>query len=414
VQAAIEARSVSHGTRAGDAAVRDVSLTVGLGELTAITGGSGSGKTTLLDALSGRRPPASGSVIRHPAAGPGPSGPSGYVPAGDVLPPDLPLARALRYTAALRAVPGGGRSGEQLVRTALGATGLAERAPVLCGDLSPGERKRAAIAAELMSRPAQLFLEEPTAGLDPAQAAEVLRLLRRLADDSLTVVLTTGSPLDTARCDKVAVLAAGGHLAFFGTPAAAQGYFGADSLEEIYERLAGLGDPAAAWSRRFAHFPPAGAGFVPAARPPGPAFPLPDSAGPLSAGRVNGTRLPGEPDDRGPVTGPWPAVRNEDPARLLRTRPPARPVPDRPGNCSCWPNVTPRYWSARPRPAWSRWPLRWRCCSRLPRWPAPARWTRPAPPGPGWCSAGTASVSLTARRWPAANSVCCGPSVSRA
>ncbi|MGH3253390.1 MAG: hypothetical protein ACRDOI_45215, partial [Trebonia sp.] len=79
-----------------------------------------------------------------------------------------------------------------------------------------------------------------------------------------------------------------GHLAFFGTPAAARGYFGAYSLEEIYERLAGLGDPAAAWSRRFFQFSRtrAGATPVPATpRAPGPAVLVPDQAGPHSAGR---------------------------------------------------------------------------------------------------------------------------------
>ena len=200
--------------------------------------------------------------------------------------PVLPLARALRYTAALRGGPQ--RLMTAAASEALGMVGLAASAAVPVGALDPGERKRAAIAAELLAGPAQLFLDEPTAGLDPAQATEVLRLLRRLSRGGMTVVLTTSSPLDAARCDKVAVLAAGGHLAFFGTPAAARGYFGADSLEEIYERLAGLGDPAAAWSRRFFHFSRTRAGFtlVPTTpRAPGPAVLLPDAAGPHSAGR---------------------------------------------------------------------------------------------------------------------------------
>ncbi len=125
----------------------------------------------------------------------------------------------------------------------------------------------------------------------------MLRLLRRLSRRGMTVLLTTSSPLDAARCDKVAVLAAGGHLAFFGTPGAAPGYFGADSLEEIYERLAGLGDPAAAWSRRFFHFSRTRAGFtvVPTTpRAPGPAVLVPDAAGPHSAGRP-GLVFPGDP-----------------------------------------------------------------------------------------------------------------------
>jgi energy-coupling factor transporter ATP-binding protein EcfA2 len=175
--------------------------------------------------------------------------------------------------------------------------GLTTEAAVPCGTLDPGDRKRAAIAAELLAGRRQLFLDEPTAGLDPAQATETVRLLRRLSRGGMTVLLTTSSPLDAARCDKVAVLATGGHLAFFGTPAAARGYFGADSLEEIYERLAGLGDPAAAWSRRFFHFSRTRAGFtqVPTTpRAPGPAVLVPDAAGPHSAGRP-GLAFPDDP-----------------------------------------------------------------------------------------------------------------------
>ncbi|HEY0935601.1 MAG TPA: ABC transporter ATP-binding protein [Trebonia sp.] len=313
MQAAIEAHSVSQRTRAGEPAVRDISLTVGRGELVGITGTSGSGQTMLLDAMSGLRPPLSGTVIRYPAGDPG-SG--GYVPADSGAYPALPLERALRYTAALRSVPGG----ERAVPDALATAGLTGRAAVPGGELSAGERKRAAVAAELLACPAQLFLEEPTAGLDPGEAAEVLRLLRRLAGDGITVVLTTGSPLDAARCDKVAVLATGGHLAFFGTPAAAREYFGADSLEEIYERLAGLSDPATAWSRRFYHFSPPRPGFapVPVTSPrSGPRFLVPESAGPHSAGRVS--VFPGDPRPTGlDRADPWPDRR------------PVRPGPVRP------------------------------------------------------------------------------------
>jgi ABC-type multidrug transport system ATPase subunit len=298
VQAAIEARAVSYRTRAGQVTVRDISLAVGQGELVAIIGGSGSGKSTLLSAMSGLRAPTSGTVLRHVQgdgrpAGSAPARLIGYIPSGSTVHPVLPLARSLRYTAELR----GANCSDEVATRALGLVGLAAAAAVPVGDLDPGERKRAAIAAELLAGPAQLFLDEPTAGLDPAQATEVVRLLRQLARAGLTVLLTTSSPLDAARCDKVAVLAAGGHLAFFGTPAAARGYFGADSLEEIYERLAGLGDPAAAWSRRFFQFSRtrAGSTVIPTTpRAPGPAVLVPDAAGPHSAGRP-GLAFPGAP-----------------------------------------------------------------------------------------------------------------------
>jgi ABC-type multidrug transport system ATPase subunit len=279
VQAVVEARAVTCRTRARGVTVRDVTLTVDQGELVAIIGGSGSGKSTLLAALSGLRPPTSGTVLRHPDRH------VGYVPAGDSIAPVLPLGRALRYTAALRGVSD---SSGDAVDDTLGLAGMAAAASIPVGALNPGERKRAEIAAELLAVPAALFLDEPTAFLDPAQATQVLRLLRSLSDAGSTVLLTTNNPLDAARCAKVAVLATGGHLAFFGTPAAARGYFGADSLEEIYERLAGLGDPVAAWSRRFRYFSRTAGGSAPVPttpRAPGPTLLIPDQAGPHSAGR---------------------------------------------------------------------------------------------------------------------------------
>ena len=282
VQAAIEVRAIGQRTRYRGVTLRDISLTVGYGELVAIIGGSGSGKTVLLDVMAGLRPPSSGTVRREREQ-------IGYVPDADTLHAVLPLARALRYTAAIRGV----RLGEGEIDDVLRTAGLAASATVAVGELDPGERKRAAIAAELLARPAFLFLEEPTAALDPAQGAEVMRMLRRRCDEGTTVVFTTHSPPDAVRCDKVAVLAAGGHLAFFGTTQAACGYFGADSLDEICERLAGLGDPAAAWSRRFFHFSQASRGFLgsPSIPPQSrPANLVPDYAGPHSAGRPEAGR----------------------------------------------------------------------------------------------------------------------------
>jgi ABC-type multidrug transport system ATPase subunit len=286
VQPAIEVRAIGQQARSSkEVTLRDVSLTIGHGELMAIIGGSGSGKTTLLDAMSGLRPPSSGTVARWTIGRVRAGRYIGYIPNADTIHPVLPLDRALRYTAALR----GAKVCDGGVADALRAVDLAGRAAIPAGELDAGQRKRAAIAAELLTEPAQLFLEEPTIGLDPAQGAEVMRRLRRLCDNGTTVVLTTQNPLDAVRCDKVAVLATGGHLAFFGTPDAACDYFAADSLDEIYERLAGLGDPAAAWSRRFPQFSRTIPGFspVPTIPPqPGPAR-LVDTAGPHSAGRAS-------------------------------------------------------------------------------------------------------------------------------
>jgi len=316
VQAAIEVRAIGQRTRFRGVTLRDISLTVGYGELVAIVGGSGSGKTVLLDVMAGLRPPSSGTVRRERER-------IGYVPDADTLHAVLPLARALHYTAAIRGV----RLGESEIDDVLRAAGLAASAAVGVGKLDPGERKRAAIAAELLARPAFLFLEEPTAALDPAQGAEVMRMLRRRCDEGTTVVFTTHSPPDAVRCDKIALLAAGGHLAFFGTTQAACGYFGADSLDEICERLAGLGDPAAAWSRRFFHFSQASRGFLgsPSIPPQSrPANLVPDYAGPHSAGRPEARELDEAPED---ATGHEPSRVPKAPgeARAM-TGPASRPV----------------------------------------------------------------------------------------
>lgn len=210
--------------RSGTVTLQDVSLTIGRGELVAIIGGSGSGKTTLLDALCGLRPPVCGTVTLAP-------GNIGYVPQDDIIHLALPLARTLRYSARMRGIP------STEVEEVLRALELTGRSAVAVGDLSGGERKRASIASELLAGPALFFLDEPTSGLDPARGAELMRTLRGLAKNGTTVVMTTHSPADADRCDKVAVLAPGGRLAFFGTPSQARDHFGTATLDEIYERL---------------------------------------------------------------------------------------------------------------------------------------------------------------------------------
>ncbi len=248
-QPLIDLRDVSQQVRTGELILRGISLSIGRGKLVAIIGGSGTGKTTLLDTMCGLRPPAAGEVRRDEE-----QGRHGYVPQDDIIHLTLPLRRTLRYTAGLRlpATTTTDQAGDA-VTGVLTALELADRADVPVGSLSGGQRKRASIAAELLTRPGVFFLDEPTSGLDPARGAELMRTLRQLTAAGTTVVLTTHNPLDAERCDQVAVLADHGYLAFFGPPEQACGYFGTGSISEIYERLAGP-DTAEAWGRRFAEF----------------------------------------------------------------------------------------------------------------------------------------------------------------
>jgi ABC transport system ATP-binding/permease protein len=253
--------------------LRELSLSVEPGELVAIAGGSGAGKTTLLEILAGLQPPSAGEV-RHDGVRGGRVGADsriGYVPQDDIIHLEMPLRRTLRYAARLR-LPAGtsGDEADRVVEETMQDLDLADRAEVPVRALSGGQRKRASIAVELLTRPRLFFLDEPTSGLDPSTAADVMRLLRQLTQRGVTIVLTTHEPAGIDRCDRVVFLARDGHLAFTGTPAEARRYFGVQDLAEVYQRLADEHTPLI-WAERFAdsrRMPEARPGVAPQQIPP--------------------------------------------------------------------------------------------------------------------------------------------------
>src|SRR5215467_11577195 len=255
----------------------EVSLVIEPGELVALVGGSGAGKTTLLEILAGLRAPSTGQVthdgVRVDAGGTPRSG-VGYVPQDDIIHGEMPLRRTLQYAARLR-LPAGTPPGQagRVVDDILRELDLADRRDVAVRMLSGGQRKRASIAVELLTRPGTFFLDEPTSGLDPSTSAEVVRLLRQLTRQGVTVVLTTHEPTTIDRCDHVVFLTRNGHLAFAGTPVQARRYFGVDDLVEVYHRLA-TEDTPRVWAERFA------AWRQPATTPPEPVkAPAPPATG---------------------------------------------------------------------------------------------------------------------------------------
>jgi ABC-type multidrug transport system ATPase subunit len=283
----IDVAGVGQRARSGKSLLHDISFSIEPGELVAIVGGSGAGKTTLLDAISGVRPAAEGTVLydgvdyysniaAYRSA-------LGYVPQDDIIHKELPLARTLRYGAKLRMA--GVTTGAEIdaaVGETMDALDLAERADLRVGSLSGGQRKRASIAVELLTKPRVAFLDEPTSGLDPATGAELMRLLRRISDRGSTVVLTTHTIQDIRICDKVMFLTPGGRLAFEGTPEQSLKYFQAAEFDEIYERLGREAAPEI-WANRFAvERPSTGAQTGHPALEPAPAArPIRRSIGPL-------------------------------------------------------------------------------------------------------------------------------------
>ena len=255
----VDARNVSRHV-GGRRILQELSLSIEPGELVAIAGGSGAGKSTLLEILAGVQPPSAGEV-RHDGVVRGGRGATGsrigFVPQDDIIHLEMPLRRTLRYAARLR-LPAGTSATEadRVVEETMRDLDLSDRAEVPVRSLSGGQRKRASIAVELLTRPRLFLLDEPTSGLDPSTAADVMRLLRRLSQRGVTVVLTTHEPAGIDGCDRVVFLAREGHLAFTGSPAEARRYFGVTDLAKVYERLAGEHTPAI-WAQRFANSSPA-------------------------------------------------------------------------------------------------------------------------------------------------------------
>jgi len=244
--AALDVRGVSQ-ELGGQRTLHRVSFTVEPGEVVAIAGGSGSGKTSLLEALVGLRPISEGRVFVHgrPADDTLRRSGTGFVPQDDIIHPDLPLRQTLLHTAALR-LPAGTPQAEleSVVDHTLSRLDLTSRADLAVRSLSGGQRKRASIGAELLIEPSMFLLDEPTSGLDPATSADVMDQLHRLAATGTAVVLTTHSPTDLLRCDRVVFLAREGHVAFIGTAAEACAYFAVADLTGVYEALAASDDPA--------------------------------------------------------------------------------------------------------------------------------------------------------------------------
>lgn len=221
----------------------NVEFVLNPGEFLCILGPSGSGKSTLLSTLSGRSAPSGGAAYingRNLHANFGAlKSDICVLPQSLALHDSLTVEQTLLFTSAIRLQPDlSRRELQDTVDAMIQTVGLNERRNVRIRQLSGGQLKRVGLAAELVSDPSLLFLDEVTSGLDEQADREMMKLFRGLSEGGKTVVCVThnlGHIMD--HCGYVVVLTVGGKLAFFGTPHEAIRYFKIERLSDIYDAI---------------------------------------------------------------------------------------------------------------------------------------------------------------------------------
>ncbi len=217
--------------------VSNLDLTIPYGSIFGFIGPSGSGKTTTVRMLTGIYAPSEGDVsvlgqepilfsrrVRRRI---------GYMPQLFVLYPELSINENINFTASLFGMKLLGR--EPRFKEVLDFVELTKHRKKLARDISGGMQRRLSLAATLVHKPDLLFLDEPTAGIDPVLRQKFWEHFRNLREEGRTLFITTQYVGEAAFCDYVGVLA-GGQLVALDTPdGLRQQAFGGDIVNLITE-----------------------------------------------------------------------------------------------------------------------------------------------------------------------------------
>jgi ABC-2 type transport system ATP-binding protein len=219
-------------------AVDGLDLEVHRGEVFGLLGPNGSGKTTTIRMLCGLLDPTSGEasvagidVVRSPEEV---RRRIGYMSQRYGLYDDLTVAENMRFYASVYGLRGAAR--DERLEAQLDDLGLRERASQLAGTLSGGWKQRLALACATAHNPDVLFLDEPTAGVDPASRRLFWEWIYRLAREGTTILLTTHYMDEAERCQRLAFLSRG-HLIALGTAEEVTRSFGQPTIEDVFVEL---------------------------------------------------------------------------------------------------------------------------------------------------------------------------------
>ncbi|WAS95385.1 ABC transporter ATP-binding protein [Nannocystis punicea] len=189
-------------------AVRDVSLQVRRGEIFGVLGPNGAGKSTALRMLCGVLDPTGGRaiVVGHDVAREPEQVKAsiGYMTQSFSLYTDLTVAENIGFYASLYGL--GGAERRRRIDHVLRESELDARAHQLAGELSGGWKQRLALVCATIHQPPLLFLDEPTAGVDPLSRREFWEQIHGLATAGTTIVVTTHYMDEAERCHRLAFI----------------------------------------------------------------------------------------------------------------------------------------------------------------------------------------------------------------
>ena len=219
-------------------AVDDLTLEIGRGEVFGLLGPNGSGKTTTIRMLCGLMPPTSGEImvvgIDAAAAPEQVRRRIGYMSQRFGLYPDLIVVENFVFYAGLYGL---GRAERRQRRDELfDQLGLTPRRDQMTGTLSGGWKQKLALACATAHHPELVFLDEPTAGVDPAARRQFWQIIRSLADSGVTALVTTHYMDEADRCDRLGFLSRG-HLIGLGTPSEITAQFQQPTVEDVFIAL---------------------------------------------------------------------------------------------------------------------------------------------------------------------------------
>jgi ABC-2 type transport system ATP-binding protein len=207
--------------RFGDfVAVDHVSFHIARGEIMGFLGPNGAGKSTIIRILCGLLRPSGGHAIvagidvsRNPE---GVRQRIGYMSQKFSLYRDLTVAENLRFFGGIYSVPK--EMLAERMRFAVDMAGLAGRENALVGTLAGGWQQRLALGCAVLHRPPILFLDEPTSGVEPASRRRFWDLIHSLANDGVTVLVSTHYMDEAEYCHRAALINHG-RLIAMGSPA---------------------------------------------------------------------------------------------------------------------------------------------------------------------------------------------------